>query len=427
MTIDKGELKDGLQTVTVTLSKEEFQPYIESTVKELAKSVKVDGFREGEAPYNVLKQKIGEMRILEHAAERAVQKTYLDALKDTDVKKAAGIDPSVIKLAPDNDFVYSIAITLWPEVELGDFSKVSIKKKEIKISDEEITKVLHDLQKVHAKEILMMREVQKGDKVEVDAEIKLNNVVIEGGTLKKYPFVIGEGMMIPGFEDQLLGMKADQSKTFTLTFPKEYHGKHVAGKECVFDVKLINVYHRSMPDLNNEFAKMAANKETLEELKEEIKEKLSSEKSKEINDTAQRELMEELIKKTKYGTIPEILISRETQKMEHELKHQVERMGLKYEDYLSNMNKTAEQIKLDMAGEAMTRLKAGLLIEEILKQENISVEDKEITEFLEVATAQYKEEEKKQILENKEYREHARNQLMSQKVTKHLSDKYIKA
>lgn len=427
MNIEKGELKDGVQSITVTLSNEEFQPYVETTVKELAKSVKVDGFREGEAPYNVLKQKIGEMRILEHAAERAVQKTYLEALKDIDIKKAAGIDPSVVKLAPDNDFVYTIAVTLWPDVELGDFSKVSIQKKEIVISEDEITKVLHDLQKVHAKEILMTREVQKGDKVEVDAEIKLNNVVIEGGTLKKYPFVIGEGMMIPGFEDQLIGMKADQSKTFKLTFPKEYHGKHVAGKECVFDVKLINVYHRSMPDLNDEFAKMAANKETLVELKDEIKERLSSEKQKEVNDTAQRELMEELIKKTKYGIIPEILITRETQKMEHELKHQVERMGLKYEDYLANMSKTSEQIKLDMAAEAMTRLKAGLLIEEILKQENITVEDKEITEFLESVTAQYKEEEKKKIMDNKEYREHARNQLMSQKVTKHLSDKYIKA
>ncbi len=272
MEVNKKDLEKSQVELTVTLSYEEFKSYIEEGVKELSKEVSVEGFRPGKAPYEVLKQKVGEMSILDKAARIAVNKTIDKAINDNLKKQAIG-QPRVdiTQLAAENPLQYKVVIATIPEVKLGDYKNAKVKPEKAEEAEKSMEQTLKNLQESQGKEEVAEREVREGDKVIVDIDMFLNDVPVEGGQSKDTPVIIGKDYLVPGFDKKLLGAKKGDVRQFKLPYPIEHHQTNLAGKAVDINVKIKQVYKREIPEINVEFASNLGVK-NVEELNKVLKE-----------------------------------------------------------------------------------------------------------------------------------------------------------
>lgn len=362
----------------IELTHEELWPFVERACQIISQEIQIPGFRPGKVPFNVLEKRVGAQKIYEEAAHQAIQKTYPEVIKEKKLKTIGLPKVEIIKLAPLNPFVYKARIAVLPSIQLGDYKKIKAKKREVKIEKDKVDKILEDLRKLQAKEIATSEPAQKGDKVEMDFNIYLDKVPIEGGIGKKYPVIIGEGKLVPGFEENLIGLKRGEEKTFKLRFPKDYFQKNLQGKEVEIKVKIHEVYKIKLPQLSDEFARQISRFPTLEELKKQLEQNLLLEAQNKEQQRFELELLDKIIAKTDFGELPSLLIENEVQKMIEEFKEEIESKGGKFEDYLNSIKKSIDDLKQDFEKPAQRRIKAALVLREIAEKENIKVEKKEI-------------------------------------------------
>ena len=390
MKVDKKPLPKAQMEFTVEMTVDEMNPYLQSATEEIATHRKIEGFRPGKAPYEIVAREVGEMFIYQTAAGFATDAVMPKVLAEEKVEIVDQPKIEVQKLAPNNPFIFKATADLVPEIKLCEYDKVKVKPmKEIQIEDKDIDRVMADLQKMRAKEALADKAAEKGDKVELDFDTFVDNVAIEHGNAKKHSLIIGEGRMIPGFEEQLIGLKANEEKEFELAFPKEYHEKSLAGKKATFKVTVTAVFKIELPKMDDEFATGLGFKE-FTDLKKHIEANIRDEKEHKEEQRVELELINELIEKSTFGDLPESLINEETHKMFHELEDNVSREGLKFEDYLKHLKKTEGDLRLDFVPDALKRVKTGLLIRHVAKIENITADDKEIEAEIERSLASYK-------------------------------------
>lgn len=421
MKVIKGEEKKSQVELLVELSVDEFKPYIEQGAKKISKEVKIDGFRSGKIPYDVLKQKIGEMSILEESARIAINKTLEEALLKVGEGRLIGQPKiEITKLAPENPVEYKIIVSLIPKITMGKYKELGIKETKIKIKEDDIKKTLEELKESKVQEMIADRAIQDKDKVLVDIKMFHDKVPIEGGQAKSTGVIIGENHLVPGFDKELIGAKKGETKEFSLPYPKDHYMKNIAGKMVDFKVKVLEIYERVLPELNDEFAKSFGFK-NLEEIKANIKKGIESQKKQEQARIVEKEMIEKIIEKTKFGDIPEMLIQQESRSMLAELQQGITEQGGKYEDYLKSINKTETQLTLDMLPDAIKRVKASLLIREIAKIEKITVGPEEIAEHVKHMKTHYKD--KPEILtrlDSPEYHNYVVNVQTSRKVINKL-------
>jgi len=390
MKVDKKTLPKAQTEFTIEMTVEELKPYLQNATEEIATHRKIEGFRPGKAPYEIVAREVGEMFVYQTAANFAADATVAKVLLDEKIEIVDRPKIEVQKLAPGNPFIFKATVALVPEITLCAYDKVKVKPmQEIKIEEKELDKVLADLQKMRAKESLADKAAEKNDKVELDFDTFMDNVPLEHGNAKKHTLIIGEGRMIPGFEEQLVGLKANESKEFELAFPKNYHEKSLAGKKATFKVKVTAVFKIELPKMDAAFATGLGFKE-FADLKKNIESNIRHEKEHKEEQRVELDLINELIEKSTFGEIPEVLIDEETHKMFHELEDNVSREGLKFEDYLKHINKTEGDLRLDFVPDAVKRVKTGLLIRHVAKLENIQADDKEIDAEIERTLASYK-------------------------------------
>jgi trigger factor len=402
--------------ITVTIPADQLESFLSKAAALLSTKTEIKGFRPGKAPLEIIKKQFGEMKVYEEAAALAVEKSYVEIVTAVKLEPLGSPKIEFIKLAPGNEFVYKATVTLVPEVKLGKIDSVKIKEKTITISEENISKVVEELRESRAKEVLENKPAAKGDKVEMDFEVIRDNVPIEGGAEKKYPLIIGSGQFIPGFEENLIGLKANDTKEFELKFPDQYHNNNLAGKPAKFIVKILAVYKRELPGLDDEFAKSLGLAD-FAKLKEQIKHNLEHEEHHKEEERIERELMEELIKKSSFGEIPDILVTAEANKMIQELESNIMMQGLKFEDYLKHLNKTKEQLKLEFAPQALKRVQGALLMRAIFFQEKFQITDQEIDQEIELMSKYY--QQNPEIINNlktPEYRDYVSNMIGNRKV-----------
>lgn len=407
---------------TVEIPWEEMQNHVEVASRRVSKDVKIAGYRPGKVPFDVLKQHVGEAAIMEEAANIAVRATMPKILEEEKKDVIAAPKIEVQKIAEGNPFVYKATVPLLPEVKLGDYKQLKSKKKKVEVSDEDMDKVLKDLQQMRAKEKLVNREAQKGDKVEFDLDISMDKVPIEGGQGRKTQLVLGSGDFIPGFEDQVEGMKKDGTKEFTLNFPKEYHQKNMAGRPGEFKVKLLSVFEREMPELNDEFAKALGKFDGLEELKKNLSENLLREKEYKERQRFELEVIEEVVKKSEFGDFSDSVIEAEAEKMLSELKADVAQRGMKLEDYLKQLKKTEEELKKELSPQAERRIKTALVARKVAEAEKIVIDDKTIEAEVKKTLEMYQDnEEIKNQISTPAYKSYLRNMLTNRKVFEFLA------
>lgn len=423
MKVEKKNLEKSQIELTVELSVDEFKPYIQKGADRVSQEVKIDGFRPGKVPFDVLKQKVGEMSILEEAARIAISKTIDDAIKNNvedDVVGQPKVD--ITKLAPNNALEFKVTLATVPEIKMCDYKDQKVKQASAKAEDKEVEKTLNDIRDMKTQEAIVDREVKDGDKVVVDIEMFLDKVPLEGGQNKDAAIIIGKDFIVPGFDKKLVGAKKDDVREFSLPYPKDFHMKNLAGKMVEFKVKVKDVYERKLPELNDTLAEGFGMKK-LEELKDNIKKSIESQKQKEVAQVAEREMLDKLIEKSRFGDIAQSLVDHELDIMMSEMEQSIAQQGGKMEDYLNSLGKTQEQMAIELMPEAMKRVKASLLIREIAKKEKIKVEEKELDEHIQEMKKHYKDnQEAMKRVDTPEYRNYVANVFTSRKVVDKLRE-----
>ncbi len=404
--------------LTVELSVEQMQPYLDRAAEKLSAQYKIEGFRPGKASLGIVVQKLGAQHVWEEAAELAVRKSFVQALTDHQIKSIGQPHVSVVKLAADNPFIFTAHVAVLPEVILDDYKKYSTKVTTATVEPAKVDQAIEELRAMFATEAQADRAAVMGDKVEVDFTVTVDKVPLEGGSSKQHPVMLGSKNFIPGFEENIVGMKKDEQKTFELEFPKEYHNASVAGKKAEFAVTVRQVFAVTKPEVNDDFAKKAGTFENLAALRSQVEKNLLQEAQQAEDGKFERALLDELIKHTKFSEIPELLIDSELSKMIHELQEEVGRQGaIKWEDYLSGIKKNEEELKKEFKPQAERRVKSALIIRTIAEKENVTVEDPAVEEEVQATLKIYDSSpDLRERIDTPDYRDYVRGLLINRKV-----------
>lgn len=380
--------------LTITVAPADYEGNLKKAAQRISDRTAVKGFRHGKAPYDIIKKEVGEMAILQEALESIVQQTFYQAIKDEKLETIGMPKIEVEKVAPGNDLVYRATAALLPKVKLTDISKIKVEKKIKEIGDKDIDETVDALRGMQAKEVIKTGPAEGTDKLVIDMDMLIDNVPVEGGQAKDHQVYLSEKHYIPGFNEQVAGLKKDDAKEFSLDFPKEHYQKHLAGKKVDFKVKVKDVYERQLPEINEDFAKTLG-QESVNKLREIIRNNMLQEADVKADQKVEIEILDNLIEKSEFEPIPEILIDAERQKIFYELKSNLERSGVSIEKYLEDIKKDEKQLFEDFRQQAEKRAKAALISRQVAKEQNIEVAPEEIDAEIKMMEGVYKD--------NKEY------------------------
>ncbi|NQV90632.1 trigger factor [Candidatus Uhrbacteria bacterium] len=419
--------KNGLK-MTFTITQEEARPYLEEAAKRISETTSIPGFRPGYAGYEAVKQRVGEMKILEEALESLVRKSFVETILADDFDTVGSPSVDVVKLAPGNDIVFTAEVTLMPKViSLPDVTKMSVKAIESKVEAREVELALKDLQRMRTAEVRGTKDEQTTltDKVVISMDMKLEGVSVEGGQSPNHAVHLNEEYYIPGFKEELVGMKEGEKKTFSLPFPKDHVQEFLAGKDVQFDVELKELFHLQPPVLDDAFAVTLGTKD-MKTLHEIIEKNLLTEKEHEARSKEEKEMLELVAVKTQYEEIPDLLVNEEISKMILELQRAVEAQGLEFDTYVKNLGKTLAQMKIDFTPQALMRVKVAIAMRGIAKAEEITAEEKELDEELDRITESYEDPKTKEQVFTPQYRDYMEQILKNRKVIEYLRGIIIK-
>ncbi len=395
MNVTVKKLPESKVEMSISLPWEEWKGEIEHAAESMAKEVKAPGFRPGKLPKNMIEQRFGKQAIMAETAEHVVSHSYIKALEHEKVDAIGQPEVTLGKVEEGKEFTYSIVTSVMPEVQLSSWRDAVKKvnadflKKAVTVDEGDLTAELERLANMRAKLVTVNRAAQMGDSVQVDFTVKQDGVIIEGGKSEKHPLVLGKGVFIPGFEEQVVGMKEHDEKSFELTFPAEYHAKHLAGRKATFEVKMRLVQEREVPVIDDAFAQSLGSFESLEKVKENLRVGMLDEKKEQRKQEHRTEILDTLVGKATID-YPKILVEQELRKMTHDFEQQLQSMGLTFDAYLEQMKKTKEELEKEWLPQAKKRLAANLVIEALAKEEAISADNAEVEVEMNKALQYYK-------------------------------------
>jgi trigger factor len=392
MKIIKNILSEAQIELTVEVETLDLDKFLTKAAVKLSEQVKVAGFRPGKAPYDVVKGQVGEAVIWEEAAKLFINKNLDKIVADNCPRPSLGMPQiSITKLAPGNNLEFKVTVSMIPEVKLGEYKNLGVKKEAVDVSEAEIDKVLAEFCEAQAKEAMVARGAAQGDKVTVDIKMFMDKVPLEGGQSQGTAVIIGKDYLIPGFDEKLLGAKAGDLRDFELVYPADHFQKNIAGKRVEFSVTIKDVYERTLPQANDELAKNFGLK-NLEDLRHNIEHSISHEKEHKAEEKAHLAMINALLEKTVFGEIAEVLVDSELDNMMAELAHNVEHHGGKVADYLTSIKKTADDLKTEWRGEALKRVKSALLLRAVAEAEKIEPKAEDIEHELGHLRDHYKDD-----------------------------------
>ena len=374
---------------------EEFDKFYQRAIFLLGKDIKLTGFRKGKIPSEILEKEIGKEKILEKATEEAIREIYLKAVFENKIEVLGKPKIEILKLAPKNPFEFKIVVYVFPEIKLPDYKKIASEKekKEISVSEEEIKETLSFLQRSKAKFTPKDLPAEKGDFI----EIEYASPQIEGGRKIKDRFFLGKGGFLAGFEEKLEGMKKDEERNFSLKIPENHFQKSLAGKEISFKVKIISAQKVEIPELTDEFIKSLGKFKDLSDLKKSIFEGIQAEKKKTELERIRNEILTEIIENSEFE-MPEILIEQEKNRYLEELKIRIPKIfKIDFQQYLSQIKKTEEELKNSYQKTAEREIKKALILKEIKKKEKVIASEDEVLKMANEILSNFTLEEAKKI------------------------------
>lgn len=377
-----------------------FDEAIKKAYKKNVKKFKVPGFRVGKVPQNVVEQYYGEAVFYEDAIDEVFPQAYSAAIEENNLEPVDLPKIDIVQIGKGKDLILSADVTVKPDVTLGDYKGVEIKKRVYKVTEEDVDKEIERLRQKNARLVAVEdRPAQEGDIVTIDYTGYLDGQEFEGGKAENQTVELGKGQYIPGFEEQIVGMKSGETKEFTVKFPEDYGAEELAGKDVTFSVTLKEIKYKELPDLDDEFAKDVSEFDTLEELRQSIREQLEAEAEQRMRNELENAV---IMKVTENATvdIPDVMVEKELDNILRELDYNLRYNGLNLDVYLQATNMTMEALREQYKENAYNRVKSRLVLEKIGQVENIQVAPEEIEQEIKKRAEQLNiepEEYKKQI------------------------------
>ena len=389
MSVQVENLEKNMAKLTIEVAAEEVEKAIQAAYLKEKGKISMPGFRKGKVPRKMIEKMYGEAVFYEDAANTLIQENYPAAVEESGIDIVSRPTIDVVQIESGKPFIFTAEVAVRPEVKLGKYLGVQVTKIDTSVSDEEVEAAVEKERNNNARTVTVTdRPIANGDTAVIDFEGFVDGVAFEGGKGENHPLEIGSHTFIDNFEDQLVGKNAGDEVEVNVTFPEQYQAADLAGKPATFKVKINEIKAKELPELDDEFAQDVSEFDTLAEYKESLKKNLEEKKENEAKRTKEDEAVQKIIDKSKMD-IPEAMIDTQCETMIEEFAQRIAQSGLSMDQYLQFSGLTVDGLKEQVRPEALSRIQASLVLEQIAKDENIEVSDDDVNAEIEKMAASY--------------------------------------
>ena len=411
MSLQVEKLEKNMAKLTIEVPAEEFDAAIKNAYNKNKNKFSIPGFRKGKAPLAMLEKMYGAGIFYEDAANEVIDASYPKAAEESKEEIVSTPEIKVTQIEKGKAFIYEATVALKPEVTLGEYKGVEVKKAEAVVTDEDVENELTAARKKNGRLIdVEDGTIEDGDNTIIDFTGYIDDKTFDGGAGTDYPLVIGSHSFIEGFEDQLIGKKKGETCDVNVTFPAEYHADELAGKPAKFVVTIKEVKRNELPELNDEFASEVSDFDTLDEYKADIRKKLQEKKEQDAKVENENNVIEKVVENAQME-LPQPMVDTQAREMVENYARRLQSQGLNINDYMKYTGMTPEKLMEQMRPEAEKRIKTRLVLEKVVEVENVEVYDEKLDEQINEIAASYKlegaklkemmgEREKEQIRED---------------------------
>lgn len=404
----------------ITVEAQKFDDAIQNVYRKNSKYFNIPGFRKGKAPFKMVEKTYGIQIFYEDAFNEVAGEVYEQALAENKIEAVSKPEIDIVQIETGKDLIFTAVVQTKPEVTLGKYKGIELKKIEYNVTDEDIEHELQHIAEHNARLVAVEdRPVEKGDITIIDFEGFVDGEAFEGGKAENHELEIGSGKFIPGFEDQIIGMKIDEEKDINVTFPTEYPSKELAGKEAMFKIKLHEIKKKELPEINDDFAKDASEFDTLEDWKKSIKEKMEKENTSKAKFEMEEAAIEEVCKNATVD-IPSGMIETAIDNMEQDISSRLSYQGMNLDQYLQMIGKTKQEFRNDYRENAEKQVKTNLVLEAIMKDSKIEATEEEIDAKIKEMLELYGQKEEN--ANNAQLRNYVETNLKTEKTIHYIVD-----
>jgi len=398
---------------------EKFDNAIQTVYKKNAKYFNIPGFRKGKAPFKMVEKTYGIQIFYEDAFNEVAGEVYEQGLKENNVEAVSKPEIDIVQIEAGKELIFTAVVQTKPEVKLGKYKGIEIKKIEYNVSDEDVEHELGHMAEKNARIVSVEdRAVEKDDITIIDFEGFVDGTAFEGGKGENYELTIGSNTFIPGFEDQIIGMKIDEEREINVKFPEEYFSENLSGKDAMFKVKLHEIKKKELPEINDELAKDISEFDTLDELKASIRTKQEEQNKTKAKYETEDAVIEAVCKNAEVE-IPSGMIETETDNMEQDISTRLSYQGMQLEQYLQMMGKTKQEFRNEYKEQAEKQVKSRLVLEAVAKEADVKVSEEEVSNKIKEMAANYGQKEEA-VKDNPHLIKYVEDSLKSEKTIEFL-------
>ena len=390
MSLQVEKLEKNMAKLTIEVPAEEFDAAIKNAYNKNKNKFSIPGFRKGKAPLAMLEKMYGAGIFYEDAANEVIDASYPKAAEESKEEIVSTPEIKVTQIEKGKAFIYEATVALKPEVTLGEYKGVEVKKAEAVVTDEDVENELTAARKKNGRLIdVEDGAIEDGDNTIIDFTGYIDGKTFDGGAGTDYPLVIGSHSFIEGFEEQLIGKKKGETCDVNVTFPAEYHADELAGKPAKFVVTIKEVKRNELPELNDEFASEVSDFDTLDEYKADIRKKLQEKKEQDAKVENENHVIEKVVENAQME-LPQPMVDTQAREMVENYARRLQSQGLNINDYMKYTGMTPEKLMEQMRPEAEKRIKTRLVLEKVVEVENVEVSDEKLDEQINEIAASYK-------------------------------------
>lgn len=426
MSVSVEKKEHNMAVLTITADAAELTKALNDAWKKDRKRINVPGFRKGKAPRKMIEQLYGKGVFFEEAANLVLERTYDEAVKESGETVVSRPKIDVTQIEEGKPFIYTAEVALKPAVTLGQYKGVEVGKTEITVTEEEVSKELDRQREQNSRMIdVDDRPVQKDDHVKLDFDGSVDGVAFDGGKAENYELTIGSGAFIPGFEDQVIGHSIGEDFDVNVTFPEDYQAENLKGKAAVFKCKVNGIQVKELPALDDDFAQDVSEFDTLDEYKKDVESRLREKKEKDAQAKKQNEALAEAIRNAEMD-IPDAMVEEQSRRMLDEFSQRISQQGLSIQQYMQFTGLDQKKMMDQMKPEALRRIQNSLVLEAVVKAENIVCTDERFDEELDkLAKAYNMEKDKLQDLMGEESVRTMKEEIATEEAAKFLADNAV--
>lgn len=392
MSLQVENLEKNMAKLTIEVSAEEFEAAMEQAYQKKKGKIAIQGFRKGKAPRAMIEKMYGPGMFYEDAANAIIPVAYEKAAKESELDIVSQPAIDVVQIEKGKEFIFTASVAVKPEVTLGEYKGIQIEKTDVSVTEEEILAEIDKVREQNARTIEVTdRAVEDKDMTVVDFEGFIDGEAFQGGKGEDYPLTIGSHSFIDTFEEQLIGKNIGEEVEVNVTFPETYHAKELAGKPALFKVTVKSIKAKELPELDDEFAQDVSEFETLEAYKEDVKKNVAERKEKAAKSAKEDAVIGKIIENAQME-IPEPMIETQVRQMAEEFAQRIQQQGITLEQYFQFTGMDGKKVLEQMRPQAVKRIQSRLVLEAIVKAENIEVSEEEVENEIKNMATMYKME-----------------------------------